>query len=127
MTSSPCSVSAARVAKSSSGAFQRTETTSTDSDPASRSSGSSISSTLRNRAAATTLGYWGAMSDLGAIATAIITPFDADLCGEQAAFVDLMKHLAANGNDGFVVAGTTGEAATLDDDEHLRLIELAVA
>jgi 4-hydroxy-tetrahydrodipicolinate synthase len=37
-----------------------------------------------------------------------------------------MAHLAANGSDGFVVCGTTGEAATLDDDEHLRVIELAV-
>jgi 4-hydroxy-tetrahydrodipicolinate synthase len=38
-----------------------------------------------------------------------------------------MAHLAGHGSDGFVVCGTTGEAPTLDDDEHLRLIELAVA
>ena len=37
-----------------------------------------------------------------------------------------MNHLAANGSDGFVVAGTTGEASTLSDEEHLGLIELAV-
>src|SRR5687768_8797779 len=37
-----------------------------------------------------------------------------------------MHHLAAHGSDGFVVCGTTGEAATLDVDEHLRLIGLAV-
>jgi 4-hydroxy-tetrahydrodipicolinate synthase len=37
-----------------------------------------------------------------------------------------MHHLAANGSDGFVVAGTTGEAATLTDEEHLGLIGLAV-
>jgi 4-hydroxy-tetrahydrodipicolinate synthase len=66
------------------------------------------------------------MSDLGAILTAIVTPFGDDGCLDEQAFVDLMAHLAANGSDGFVVCGTTGEAATLDDDEHLRVIELAV-
>jgi 4-hydroxy-tetrahydrodipicolinate synthase len=67
------------------------------------------------------------MSGLGAILTAIVTPFGEDGCVDEQAFVDLMAHLAANGSDGFVVCGTTGEAATLDDDEHLRVIELAVA
>ena len=38
-----------------------------------------------------------------------------------------MAHLAENGSDGFVVAGTTGEASTLTDEEQLGLIELAVA
>ncbi len=66
------------------------------------------------------------MLDLGAILTAIVTPFDDDGAVDEQAFVDLMHHLAANGSDGFVVAGTTGEAATLDDEEHLALIELAV-
>ncbi len=64
--------------------------------------------------------------DLGSILTAIITPFDADLRVDEEAFVGLMHHLAAHGSDGFVVCGTTGEAATLDDDEHLGLIGLAV-
>lgn len=67
------------------------------------------------------------MPGLGAILTAIITPFDAALRVDEDAFVDLMHHLAAHGSDGFVVCGTTGEAATLSDDEHLGLIELAVA
>lgn len=64
--------------------------------------------------------------DLGAILTAIITPFDAGGRVDEDSFVRLMHHLAASGSDGFVVCGTTGEAATLDDDEHLGLIELAV-
>jgi 4-hydroxy-tetrahydrodipicolinate synthase len=63
---------------------------------------------------------------LGAILTAVVTPFDADGAVDEAAFVGLLHHLAAHGSDGVVVAGTTGEAPTLDDDEHLRLIELAV-
>jgi 4-hydroxy-tetrahydrodipicolinate synthase len=64
--------------------------------------------------------------NLGAVLTAIVTPFDAAGAVNEEAFVALMRHLAANGSDGFVVAGTTGEASTLSDDEHLSLIELAV-
>jgi 4-hydroxy-tetrahydrodipicolinate synthase len=65
---------------------------------------------------------------LGAILTAIVTPFDDDLRVDEQAFVDLLHHLAASGSDGFVVCGTTGEAPTLDTErEHLRLIELACA
>jgi 4-hydroxy-tetrahydrodipicolinate synthase len=66
------------------------------------------------------------MRDLGAILTAIVTPFDRELRVNEEAFVALMRHLADNGSDGFVVAGTTGEASTLTDEEQLGLIELAV-
>jgi 4-hydroxy-tetrahydrodipicolinate synthase len=66
------------------------------------------------------------MADLGAILTAIVTPFDDDLRVDEEAFVDLLRHLCAHGSDGVVVCGTTGEAPTLSDEEHLRLIELAV-
>jgi 4-hydroxy-tetrahydrodipicolinate synthase len=62
----------------------------------------------------------------GAILTAIVTPFDANDDVDEAAFVDLMAHLAATGTEGFVVCGTTGEASTLSDEEHLRVVELAV-
>jgi 4-hydroxy-tetrahydrodipicolinate synthase len=62
---------------------------------------------------------------LGSILTAIVTPFDDEGAVDEQAFVSLMHHLAGNGSDGFVVCGTTGEAATLDDDEHLRVVELA--
>src|SRR3954447_5412688 len=65
------------------------------------------------------------VAGLGAILTAIVTPFDDDLNVDEQAFVDLLHHLAAHGSDGFVVCGTTGEASTLEDDEHLRVIELA--
>ncbi len=66
-----------------------------------------------------------ARMSLGAVLTAIVTPFDESLAVDEQAFVDLMHHLARNGSDGFVVCGTTGEAPTLADDEHLRLVELA--
>jgi 4-hydroxy-tetrahydrodipicolinate synthase len=66
------------------------------------------------------------VAGLGAILTAIVTPFDDDLNVDEGAFVDLLHHLAAHGSDGFVVCGTTGEASTLTDEEHLRVVELAV-
>jgi 4-hydroxy-tetrahydrodipicolinate synthase len=67
------------------------------------------------------------VNGLGGILTAIVTPFDGDLQVDEQAFVDLMHHLAEHGSDGFVVCGTTGEASTLTDDEHLRVVELAIA
>jgi 4-hydroxy-tetrahydrodipicolinate synthase len=66
------------------------------------------------------------VAGLGAILTAIVTPFDDDLNVDEQAFVDLLHHLADHGSDGFVVCGTTGEASTLTDAEHLRVVELAV-
>jgi 4-hydroxy-tetrahydrodipicolinate synthase len=66
------------------------------------------------------------VTGLGAILTAVVTPFDDDLNVDEQAFVDLLHHLAAHGSDGFVVCGTTGEASTLSDDEHMRVVELAV-
>jgi 4-hydroxy-tetrahydrodipicolinate synthase len=66
------------------------------------------------------------MAELGAILTAMVTPFDAQLRVDEDASVRLMNHLVAHGSDGLVICGTTGEAATLDDEEHLRLVELAV-
>jgi 4-hydroxy-tetrahydrodipicolinate synthase len=67
------------------------------------------------------------VAEIGAINTAIVTPFDERLEVDEEAFVDLMHHLARNGSDGFVVAATTGESATLSDEEMLRLFDLAVA
>ncbi|MBV9193723.1 MAG: 4-hydroxy-tetrahydrodipicolinate synthase [Solirubrobacterales bacterium] len=63
---------------------------------------------------------------LGALLTAMVTPFDGDLHVDEAGAVALMHHLLDHGSDGLVVCGTTGEAATLSDEEQLGLIELAV-
>jgi 4-hydroxy-tetrahydrodipicolinate synthase len=62
----------------------------------------------------------------GSILTAMVTPFDERGDIDEDAMVALMHHLVDHGTDGLVVCGTTGEAATMDDDEHLRVIELAV-
>jgi 4-hydroxy-tetrahydrodipicolinate synthase len=61
----------------------------------------------------------------GPILTAIATPFDDDLSVDEEAFVALHQHVCANGSDGVVACGTTGEAPTLSDAEHLRVVELA--
>jgi 4-hydroxy-tetrahydrodipicolinate synthase len=64
--------------------------------------------------------------NLGAILTAMVTPFDSRGRVDEEAAVRLMNHCVEHGSDGLVVCGTTGEASTLNDDEHLRMIELAV-
>ena len=64
--------------------------------------------------------------NLGAILTAMVTPFDERGHIDDETAVRLMHHLVEHGTDGLVVCGTTGEAATLDDEEHLGMIELAV-
>jgi 4-hydroxy-tetrahydrodipicolinate synthase len=58
--------------------------------------------------------------------TAMITPFHEDGSVNEDASVALARHLLANGSHGLVLAGTTGEAATLTDDEQVRLVELIV-
>jgi len=68
-----------------------------------------------------------AVADIGTIITAVVTPFDERLQVDEEAFVATLRHLAANGSDGVVVCGTTGEAPTLETPETLRLFDLAVA
>jgi 4-hydroxy-tetrahydrodipicolinate synthase len=64
-------------------------------------------------------------TNLGTILTAMVTPFDERGRVDEDAAVALMHHLVEHGSDGLVICGTTGEAATLDDGEHLGMIELA--
>lgn len=60
----------------------------------------------------------------GAI-VAIVTPFIAGKVDEQG-LIDLIEFQIENGTHGIVPCGTTGESATLDFDEHKRVIELTV-
>src|ERR1700733_9506148 len=64
--------------------------------------------------------------DFGSILTAMVTPFDADGRVDEDSAVELMRHLVEHGSDGLVICGTTGEASTLTDEEHLGMIRLAV-
>ena len=56
---------------------------------------------------------------------ALLTPFAAGRV-DEAIFRDFVAWQIAEGSDGLVPCGTTGEAATLTDAEHRRLIEIAV-
>ena len=63
---------------------------------------------------------------LGEVLTAIVTPLKDDGAVDYERFRELALHLVANGSDGIVVAGTTGESPTLSDDERLELFRVAV-
>jgi 4-hydroxy-tetrahydrodipicolinate synthase len=57
---------------------------------------------------------------------ALVTPFDADNRVDDAALKRLIDFHVDAGSDGLVIAGTTGESATLDKKEHAGLIRRAV-
>ncbi len=63
---------------------------------------------------------------LGEVLTAVVTPFAEDGSVNLDEFRRLCAHLVDGGSDGLVVAGTTGEAPTLTDDEKLGLFRAAV-
>jgi 4-hydroxy-tetrahydrodipicolinate synthase len=67
------------------------------------------------------------MNTPAGILTAMVTPFDARGAVDEDATVRLIHELLGSGSDGLVVAGTTGEGATLTDEEMARLWGLAVA
>lgn len=62
------------------------------------------------------------MPTFGPVLTAMVTPFDADGALNLDKAQKLAKYLVAHGSDGVVVAGTTGESATLTHDEQVQLI-----
>jgi 4-hydroxy-tetrahydrodipicolinate synthase len=64
---------------------------------------------------------------LGGILTAMVTPFDSTGDLDEDATARLIRHLLENGSDGLVLAGSTGEGATMTDDEKVRLWEIGVA
>lgn len=62
------------------------------------------------------------MSTFGRVLTAMVTPFRADGALDLDGAAALARWLVDHGNDGVVVAGTTGEAPVLSKDEHLELV-----
>jgi 4-hydroxy-tetrahydrodipicolinate synthase len=60
----------------------------------------------------------------GAI-VAIVTPFKNGKIDEEA-LRELIEFQIANGTDGIVPCGTTGESATLSHEEHDRVIEITI-
>ncbi len=65
-----------------------------------------------------------ATPEIGRLLTAMITPFKADGSVDYAATEKLAAMLVADGSDGVVVSGTTGESPTLSDDEKIELIKV---
>src|ERR687886_923562 len=68
----------------------------------------------------------GAMRPIEGLLTAMVTPFRADGRVNEEGAVALGSHLLANGSDGLVVCGTTGESPTLSDDEMVSLVATMV-
>lgn len=66
------------------------------------------------------------MNTFGSILTAMITPFTETGEVDYQAAVDIAHYLLANGSDGLVVAGTTGEGAVMSAGEKIRLFETIV-
>ncbi|HUZ09206.1 MAG TPA: 4-hydroxy-tetrahydrodipicolinate synthase [Acidimicrobiales bacterium] len=58
---------------------------------------------------------------LGAVVTAMVTPFDEEGALDLGAAVELARWLVEHGSDGLVLAGTTGEGPVLSDAERADL------
>ncbi len=58
--------------------------------------------------------------------TALITPMRADGSLDEGAFRDLVEWQIAEGTEGLVPVGTTGESPTLSHAEHKRVVELCI-
>ena len=57
---------------------------------------------------------------------ALITPFNEDMSINYAKLEELIEWHIANNTDALIVAGTTGEASTLPDEEHIELVRRSV-
>ena len=62
----------------------------------------------------------------GNLLTAMVTPFDANNQVDFAKTTKLIEYLLANGSEGLVVGGTTGESPTLTTDEKIALFKHTV-
>ena len=62
----------------------------------------------------------------GRLLTAMVTPFNADGSVNYEKAAELAEWLINNGSDGLVVAGSTGEAATMSAEEKLELFRVVV-
>ncbi len=66
------------------------------------------------------------MNRLQGAATALITPFKADLSIDFDALERIVNHQIDNGTEYLVVLGTTGESATLSAEEKLEIMQAVV-
>ena len=63
-------------------------------------------------------------SPFGRVLTAMVSPMQADGSLDLDGARRLVAHLLDHGHDGIVVNGTTGESATLSDDESIEMVRL---
>ncbi len=66
------------------------------------------------------------MTEIRGLLTAMATPFDESGAVDEAAARRLARDVIEKGSHGIVVAGSTGEAATLNDEEHISLLRAVV-
>lgn len=59
-------------------------------------------------------------------ATALITPFNPDFSINDAKFIELIERQIEGGTQALVINGTTGESATLSEQERLHCLKLAI-
>nr|WP_106781263.1 4-hydroxy-tetrahydrodipicolinate synthase [Lysinibacillus timonensis] len=64
--------------------------------------------------------------NFGKVLTAMVTPFDERGEIDFQATETLINYLIANGTDGLVVSGTTGESPTLSEEEKIKLFKFTV-
>ncbi|HSS93306.1 MAG TPA: 4-hydroxy-tetrahydrodipicolinate synthase [Candidatus Dormibacteraeota bacterium] len=62
-------------------------------------------------------------AEVGRLLTAMVTPFKPDGSVDYQAAEKLAALLVADGSDGVVVSGTTGESPALSDDEKIELLK----
>jgi 4-hydroxy-tetrahydrodipicolinate synthase len=67
-----------------------------------------------------------APAPFGRVLTAMVTPFDDDGAVDLDACARVAEHLVANGNDGIVVSGTTGESPTTTTEEDGRILRAVI-
>ena len=63
-------------------------------------------------------------SEIGRLLTAMVTPFKSDGAVDYQGAEKLAAMLVADGSDGVVVSGTTGESPALSDDEKIELLKV---
>ena len=66
------------------------------------------------------------MARFGRVLSAMVSPFDTNGALDLDVAQQLARHLQDQGNDGLVVAGTTGESPVLTDDERLSLFAAVI-
>lgn len=57
---------------------------------------------------------------------ALITPFNKDLSVDYGSLSNIINFQLSNNTDAIIICGTTGEAPTLNDKEHLNIIEFCI-